>query len=143
VTVRFEELDRARRRRFCEEAADRTGLPAGSIEKDAWVCWALRALFGLPGVATDSTFRGGTSLAKGWNLIERFAAGYRDSLGRYGAWLFHAPQGKGKDAPLAPRARRRWTWTPAGEHRRASAGCAARARWSHAEAVQSVTVAEV
>lgn len=48
------------------------GLPAGAIEKDWWVTTALRIVFSLP-VAEHLVFKGGTSLSKGWNLIERFS----------------------------------------------------------------------
>lgn len=37
-----------RQRLIYEEAARRLGLSAGSVEKDLWVCWTLRALFRLP-----------------------------------------------------------------------------------------------
>jgi predicted nucleotidyltransferase component of viral defense system len=73
MTAHFERLDLPRRRRFCEEAAARLGLPGPSVEKDYWVCWTLRALFSSPGVGEHLTFKGGTSLAKGWDLIERFS----------------------------------------------------------------------
>lgn len=73
MTERFERLDLPRRRRFCEEAAARLGLPGPSVEKDYWVCWTLRALFSSPGVGEQLTFKGGTSLAKGWDLIQRFS----------------------------------------------------------------------
>ncbi|MEI7733496.1 MAG: nucleotidyl transferase AbiEii/AbiGii toxin family protein [Verrucomicrobiota bacterium] len=76
----------ARRRRFCEEAQSRLGLPAESIEKDFWVCWTLRELFALPQSGSLLTFKGGTSLSKGWKLIQRFSEDIdvvidRDALG--------------------------------------------------------------
>jgi hypothetical protein len=43
------------------------------VEKDLWVCWTLRALFHLPSSGPHLTFKGGTSLSKGWRLIERFS----------------------------------------------------------------------
>ena len=49
------------------------GLDAASVEKDFWVCWTLRELFALPGVGGHLTFKGGTSLSKAWQLIERFS----------------------------------------------------------------------
>jgi len=61
------------RRAACVEAATRTRLPAVSIEKDFWVCWTLRELFALPGIGPHLTFKGGTSLSKAWQLIERFS----------------------------------------------------------------------
>ena len=35
-----------RRRLICEQAEERLDLPAASLEKDYWVCWTLRELFG-------------------------------------------------------------------------------------------------
>jgi hypothetical protein len=61
------------RRRFCKEAEVRMGLSAASIEKDFWVCWILHQLFTLPTWGDHLTFKGGTSLSKGWKLIERFS----------------------------------------------------------------------
>lgn len=43
------------------------------IEKDFWVCWTLRAVFALPDPPADLIFKGGTSLSKVWNAIERFS----------------------------------------------------------------------
>jgi predicted nucleotidyltransferase component of viral defense system len=49
-----------------------TKLPQVIIEKDMWVTAVLRALFALP-YAENLSFKGGTSLSKCWNLIERFS----------------------------------------------------------------------
>ena len=49
-----------------------TNLSPHAIEKDWWVTMALRALF-LCDCANDLVFKGGTSLSKAWNLIERFS----------------------------------------------------------------------
>jgi predicted nucleotidyltransferase component of viral defense system len=49
------------------------GLPAISIEKDFWVCWIIHELFALPNISEHLTFKGGTSLSKGWGLIQRFS----------------------------------------------------------------------
>jgi Nucleotidyl transferase AbiEii toxin, Type IV TA system len=50
----------------------RTGLPAGAIEKDWWVTLALYAIFKTDW--SDSlVFKGGTSLSKAWDIIERFS----------------------------------------------------------------------
>ncbi|NOT44062.1 MAG: nucleotidyl transferase AbiEii/AbiGii toxin family protein [Acidobacteria bacterium] len=62
-----------RQRLIYEEAGRRLGLSAGSVEKDLWVCWTLRALFCLPVSGPHLTFKGGTSLSKGWKLIDRFS----------------------------------------------------------------------
>jgi len=75
-----------RRRTFCEQAQDKLGLPPATIEKDFWVCWTLKKLFELPSWGSNLTFKGGTSLSKGWALIERFSEDIdivinRDALG--------------------------------------------------------------
>lgn len=52
--------------------ADDKGIVDNAVEKDYWVSMALRAIFSLP-YATAFVFKGGTSLSKGWGLIERFS----------------------------------------------------------------------
>jgi len=47
-------------------------LPPEAIEKDIWVTAVLQALFSLP-YAEHLSFKGGTSLSKCWNLVERFS----------------------------------------------------------------------
>lgn len=49
-----------------------SGITAKAIEKDWWVTLVLRALFETP-QAKHFIFKGGTSLSKGWKLIERFS----------------------------------------------------------------------
>jgi predicted nucleotidyltransferase component of viral defense system len=46
--------------------------PALILEKDIWVCWALRTLFRLPD-APRMAFKGGTSLSKVYRAIDRFS----------------------------------------------------------------------
>jgi predicted nucleotidyltransferase component of viral defense system len=53
-------------------AHDKTGISQVVLEKDWWVTSVLRALFSLP-YAEHVSFKGGTSLSKCWNLIERFS----------------------------------------------------------------------
>jgi hypothetical protein len=55
-------------------AGNRLGTAEQNIEKDFWVCWTLDALFnGLPADGPRLLFKGGTSLSKGYGLIERFS----------------------------------------------------------------------
>ncbi len=70
---RFITMPANERRQLCEVAGGAMGLRPASIEKDFWVCWTLRELFSLPDVGPRLTFKGGTSLAKAWKLIERFS----------------------------------------------------------------------
>jgi hypothetical protein len=65
-------LSKERRIEILNQATELTGLPAIAIEKDWWVTLSLNACFSL----SDSKhiiFKGGTSLSKGWDLIERFS----------------------------------------------------------------------
>ena len=55
-----------------QETANRKGLPAAVIEKDWWVTLTLRIIFNMD-MAPHLLFKGGTSLSKGWNLIDRFS----------------------------------------------------------------------
>lgn len=50
----------------------RKKLPPEAIEKDVWVTAVLRSLFALL-YAEQISFKGGTSLSKCWNVIERFS----------------------------------------------------------------------
>jgi predicted nucleotidyltransferase component of viral defense system len=54
------------------QTANHLGLPPHAVEKDWWVTLALRATFALP-VGEHLVFKGGTSLSKAWQLIERFS----------------------------------------------------------------------
>lgn len=49
-----------------------TGRPAHLLEKDAWVVWALGALYESE-LGVDLTFKGGTSLSKAFKIIDRFS----------------------------------------------------------------------
>jgi hypothetical protein len=69
----FLSMPEERRRLICEQASAQTGLFDSSIEKDFWVCWTLKELFNLSEWGKTLTFKGGTSLSKGWKLIERFS----------------------------------------------------------------------
>ncbi len=58
---------------FSEAAARRGRLNGPIIEKDFWVCWTLKRIFGLPDSPTRVLFKGGTSLSKVFGVIERFS----------------------------------------------------------------------
>lgn len=61
-----------RRIDILNQATEFTSLPVVAIEKDWWVTLALNACFSLP-YSEHIIFKGGTSLSKAWNLIERFS----------------------------------------------------------------------
>jgi len=52
--------------------AEEKGIDDNAVEKDFWVSVVLKAIFSLP-CSKGLVFKGGTSLSKGWNLIERFS----------------------------------------------------------------------
>ncbi|MEO6233052.1 MAG: nucleotidyl transferase AbiEii/AbiGii toxin family protein [Ferruginibacter sp.] len=54
------------------QASILSGIQAKAIEKDWWVTLTLKSLFESP-YAKFFIFKGGTSLSKGWKLIERFS----------------------------------------------------------------------
>ena len=67
--------------------AQRLGTTAQNTEKDFWVCWALDALFNGRTSGPRLLFKGGTSLSKGFGLIQRFSEDvdvtvFRDDLGQ-------------------------------------------------------------
>ena len=55
------------------ETARSKGLTAAAAEKDFWICWVLLNIFEHPQLAQVLRFKGGTSLSKCFNLIERFS----------------------------------------------------------------------
>lgn len=56
------------------ETGARRGVADMIIEKDLWVCWSLKRLFGLPKGTTPSlVVKGGTSLSKAFGAIRRFS----------------------------------------------------------------------
>jgi predicted nucleotidyltransferase component of viral defense system len=60
------------RKKIIDQISIQIRLLPQSIEKDWWVTMVLKALFSMP-FAHYLSFKGGTSLSKCWNLIERFS----------------------------------------------------------------------
>lgn len=56
-----------------KETAARMGLNPVIVEKDFWVCWILKQLFTIDEFNGRLVFKGGTSLSKCFNLIQRFS----------------------------------------------------------------------
>lgn len=79
------QLTAAERAELFIAASQQLGIGPVPLEKDFWVCWTLRELFGLPGVGEHLIFKGGTSLSKVWRAIERFSEDIDVSLSR--EWL--------------------------------------------------------
>ncbi|AXE63574.1 hypothetical protein BBF93_04580 [Hyphomonas sp. CACIAM 19H1] len=68
----FLSLANAERAEALAVAADVTGRPAHLLEKDVWVVWTLNKLFSTP-FGGDLVFKGGTSLSKAYDVINRFS----------------------------------------------------------------------
>ena len=66
-------LPAAERLDLFQETATQRGVSAAVIEKDFWVCWVLKQLFADAALGTRLVFKGGTSLSKVYNLIDRFS----------------------------------------------------------------------
>ena len=60
------------RRIILRQTAEAESLPEYAIEKDWWVTMTLKAIFQTE-CAASLLFKGGTSLSKGWKLIQRFS----------------------------------------------------------------------
>jgi hypothetical protein len=58
---------------FGAAAAHRGNMRAEMVEKDFWVCWALKRLFTLDAPPAGLLFKGGTSLSKAYGAIARFS----------------------------------------------------------------------
>lgn len=61
------------RREAFEIAAAQLGITEAAVEKDFWVCWVLKHLFDDPQLKSQCLFKGGTSLSKCFQLIQRFS----------------------------------------------------------------------
>lgn len=55
-----------------EQVRVQTGRPSHLLEKDVWVVWTSSALFE-SSLASDLSFKGGTSLSKAYKIIDRFS----------------------------------------------------------------------
>ncbi|SRR5579875_1672862 len=80
--------------------AKQRSLLAEIVEKDFWVCWSLKRVFTLPDPPAGLIFKGGTSLSKVFNAIERFSEDVDLSFNRADLGFggehdpLHAPSGK-------------------------------------------------
>ena len=66
-------LPESDRRELFRNTADKMGLNDAIVEKDFWVCFTLDYLFHRCPWKDAITFKGGTSLSKGYQLISRFS----------------------------------------------------------------------
>lgn len=70
---RFAALPASEKIPYFDTMANKLGILPELVEKDFWVCWTLKQLFSLKGIGAHITFKGGTSLSKCYNAIERFS----------------------------------------------------------------------
>ena len=76
-------LSTKEREELFRETASRDGrFNPVTAEKDFWVCWILKLLFGLPDLKDHLVFKGGTSLSKVYDAIERFSEDIDVSIAR-------------------------------------------------------------
>ena len=68
----FYTLPLEHKRLILSSAETKIGLPAAAIEKDLWVTCVLQLLFSID-IHAEFLFKGGTSLSKAGNLIQRFS----------------------------------------------------------------------
>ena len=68
----WKEIKLSDKQAIFNEVADKIGLPPAAVEKDWWVVRTLEIIFSTD-IAPHTVFKGGTSLSKAWNLIDRFS----------------------------------------------------------------------
>lgn len=66
-------FDADTRSELFSESASQKGMKPAAVEKDFWICWALNRIFTDHKLRSQLIFKGGTSLSKCYNLIERFS----------------------------------------------------------------------
>jgi hypothetical protein len=101
-------LPRSDRAALFGETAALMGIRPVIAEKDFWVCWALKHLFGLSGDRPGMLCKGGTSLSKAYALIERFSEDIDVSLDR--AFLYGGDLQDPEKATSGKQAQRRTSY---------------------------------
>ena len=118
--MNFEQLATARaqeRADYVSVAADRLGLSELIIEKDFWVVWTLKLLFDASERLGPFTFKGGTSLSKGFGAIQRFSEDIDISISRStlgfpnDEYFYNAPSSKQSKLRVDEVRRNVWTYT--------------------------------
>lgn len=104
--IDFARLSLDERAPFFREAANRRGLSSLIMEKDFWVCFALRFLFSTPELADRLVFKGGTSLSKVFGVIHRFSEDVDLSIDP--GWLGFGGEDRPDTAPSRSQFEKRW-----------------------------------
>lgn len=68
----YKQLNEELKPRICNEVSVDTGMNAFAVEKDWWVVQTIRLIMEMD-IAPHLLFKGGTSLSKAWQVIERFS----------------------------------------------------------------------
>ena len=66
-------LEANKRKELIQETSAALGILPAIVEKDFWVCWVLKKIFTNQALKPHLVFKGGTSLSKVFQLIERFS----------------------------------------------------------------------
>ena len=72
MVEQFFKLSTIDQKEIINSLSPQIGLTPQVIEKDIWVCWVLDKLFSMPN-ALPMAFKGGTSLSKVFNALQRFS----------------------------------------------------------------------
>jgi|UPI0006949460 predicted nucleotidyltransferase component of viral defense system len=70
--IKFLQIQDNERRKIYQNVSNEIGVPPQAVEKDVWVTLMLRMVFSSV-LAPHFIFKGGTSLSKVFNLINRFS----------------------------------------------------------------------
>src|SRR5690606_17045090 len=70
--IDFLSIDRDERAKIFQAITNTIPIPAYAVEKDWWVVQVLSVVFQMD-VGRHLVFKGGTSLSKAWQLIQRFS----------------------------------------------------------------------
>ncbi|MCU4706813.1 nucleotidyl transferase AbiEii/AbiGii toxin family protein [Mycoplasma sp. CSL7503-lung] len=71
--MKYKKIEKIQLEKIIKNTSQRKGINESIIEKDYWVCFVLNYLFNEFNWKHYFTFKGGTSLSKCFNLIERFS----------------------------------------------------------------------
>lgn len=88
----WQQLNEEDRKSVLEITSANKGLPQLAVEKDWWVTIVLKAL-SMTRHYSLMSFKGGTSLSKGWNLISRFSEDIDIALRREGIFSISSTSG--------------------------------------------------
>jgi hypothetical protein len=105
-------LSRSDRLEALRVVATASGRPVHLLEKDVWVVWALEGLFA-SALGQHLVFKGGTSLSKGYDIIQRFS----EDLDLTYDIRQIIPELVGGDPPIPPTNSQADKWTKAARDR--------------------------